>query len=165
MKDRYELDDLEIVTLLNKTKEQRLNSENKDTEVMIRCTKCRMERKGLRGRWVLESCFDYDLSRLQFSVKKNGLYYFYFEESILVEQFVYSFIHSFIHSWACILYFTLSVTYLFICVSFLCSNKHDYFLSSLAFSIAGGSGRLNGRNLIPPIHGCNTSGISTPSLV
>ena len=84
MKDRYELDDLEIVTLLNKTKEQRLNSENKDTEVMIRCTKCRMERKGLRGRWVLESCFDYDLSRLQFSVKKNGLYYFYFEESILI---------------------------------------------------------------------------------
>lgn len=48
MKDRYELDDLEIVTLLNKTKEQRLNSEDKDTEVMIRCTKCRMRGKGLR---------------------------------------------------------------------------------------------------------------------
>lgn len=70
MKDRYELDDLEIVTLLNKTKEQRLNSEDKDTEVMIRCTKCRMKGRGLRGRWVFESCFDHDLPRLQFSSEK-----------------------------------------------------------------------------------------------
>lgn len=70
MKDRYELDDLEIVTLLNKTKEQRLNSEDKDTEVMIRCTKCRMKGRGLKGRWVFESCFDRDLPRLQFSSEK-----------------------------------------------------------------------------------------------
>lgn len=40
MRDRYELDDLEIVSLLNKTKEQRLNQGTKETEVMIRCTKC-----------------------------------------------------------------------------------------------------------------------------
>ena len=49
MRDRYELDDLEIVTLLNKTKEQRLNSEKKEAEVMVRCTKCRRE-DGAEGK-------------------------------------------------------------------------------------------------------------------
>ena len=78
-------------------------------------------------------------------------------------------LHSFLHS------LTHTHTYTHT-ISLRFSNKHQPFrsalfyficfsLSSLAFTIAGGSARLNGRNLIPPIHGCSTSGISTPSLV
>lgn len=40
--NRYELDDMEIVTLLNKSREQQQNNEADETERTVRCNKCRI---------------------------------------------------------------------------------------------------------------------------